>query len=33
MPYAKIDVIGKDGLKAYDVKEKRKNENQCSLLR
>lgn len=32
MPQAKVGVIGGSGLKAYDVKEER-NENQRSLLR
>ncbi len=33
MPQAKIAVIGKSRLKAYDVKEGKGNENQRSLLR
>ena len=32
MPQAKIAVIGGSGLKAYDVKEGKGNENQRSLL-
>lgn len=33
MPQAKIGAIGETRLKAYDVKEGKGNENQCSLLR